>query len=335
MKKKLFKIFVLGTIMTAISCITTAVIVFMSIDMPGSSFDGPLPPIAEIEKQVSKNLKRHIEALATGIGERNYLKPDKLNAAAKYLVDDLTKDGFQPERFTFECQKQKFDDVIVELPGTGKPKEIVVVGAHYDSAYTSPGANDDGSGVAAAMELARMFRNIDHQRTLRFVLFATHEHVFHQLNGVGSYEYAKLCRSKNDQIKAMISLETIGYYTDKPDSQFYPLCMQLNYPDKGNFIAFVSNFRNRDLVRSSIESFRRTTNFPSQGLAAPDMVLPVTLSDHAMFWRFNYPGMMVTDSAFCRYPQYHSSGDKADIIDYDRTARVVVGLSKVIGEMVN
>lgn len=334
MKKILLKIFVLGTIMTAITCITIAGIVFMSIDMPGSSFDGPLPPIAEMEKQVSKNLKRHITALATDIGERNYLKPDKLKVAAQYLVDDLTKDGFRPERFAFKLQNQNFDDVIVELPGIEKPKEIIVVGAHYDSAYTSPGANDDGTGVAAAMELARMFRSIDHRRTIRFVLFATHEHVFHLLNGVGSYEYAKHCRSKGENIKAMVSLETIGCYSDTPNSQFYPLG-QFNYPSTGNFIAFVSNFRNRDLVRRSIDTFRKSTNFPSQGLAAPDMVLPVTLSDHSMFWRFDYPGMMVTDTAFCRYPQYHSSGDSAEIIDYDRTARVVVGLSKVIGDLAN
>ncbi len=207
-----------------------------------------------------------------------------------------------------------------------------MVGAHYDSVIGSPGANDNGSGVAALLALARRLAGRQYPRTLRFVAFVNEEPPMFQAAGeMGSHIYASRCRANGDRIEAMLSLETIGYYSNAPRSQRYPLLgLGLLYPTIGNFIGFVGNVSSRALVRQAIGQFRQYAQVPAQGAAMPSVIPGVGWSDQWAFWQFGYPGIMITDTAPFRYPHYHAASDTPDKLDYDTMARVVQGLEKVI-----
>jgi Zn-dependent M28 family amino/carboxypeptidase len=151
---------------------------------------------------------------------------------------------------------------------------------------------------------------------------------------MGSWVYARRCRERGEKVTAMLSLETIGYYSDQPGSQKYPAPLGLFYPSTGNFIAFVGNSRYGQLVRQVVRAFRLNEKFPSQAGAMPEVMSDIGRSDHWPFWQEGYPALMVTDTAPFRYPYYHTPEDTVDKIDFERTARVVRGLQSVIRALV-
>ncbi|CAG1022576.1 partial Bacterial leucyl aminopeptidase, partial [Methylococcales bacterium] len=219
----------------------------------------------------------------------------------------------------------------VEITGSEKPNEIVVIGGHYDSLEDTPGANDNASGTAAVLALARAFAGKQTLRTLHFVTFVNEEPPYFQSKDMGSWVYVKRCRQRNENIVAMLSLETIGYYSDAKGSQHYPLSpLGLMYPTTGNFIAFVGNIKSRKLVQDAVGLFRRDAELPSEAAVLPEMLVGVGWSDQWSFWQEGYPGIMVTDTAPFRYPYYHTQEDTPDKIDYDRLAYVVNALKKVV-----
>lgn len=303
------------------------------LDMPGRSHRGPLPPVTAQERKVQDNLQRHVEALAGAIGERNLWRYDGLERAANYIESALRGLGDQVVAQTFHAEGKPVRNLEVERRGTSDPDRIIVVGAHYDSVIGSPGANDNGSGAAALIEIARLLKGLDLAGTLRLVAFVNEEPPFSYGESMGSRVYAERARQRNERIVAMLSLETIGYYSDAEGSQRYPPPFQLFYPERANFIGFVANLGSRRLVRQAIGSFRRHTQFPSEGVAAPGWVTGVGWSDHWSFWQQGYPAIMVTDTALFRYPYYHSAQDTPDKVDYERTARVVVGLARVVADL--
>ena len=185
--------------------------------------------------------------------------------------------------------------------------------------------------MAALLALARRFAKCKPDRTLRFVAFVNEEPPYFQTAKMGSGVYARRCGQRREKIVAMLSLETIGYYSDARGSQKYPPPLGLLYPSTGNFIAFVGNVKSRDLVRRMVGTFRQHEKFPSEGAALPAATPGVGFSDQWSFWQEGYPAAMVTDTAMFRYPYYHEAEDTIDKVDFDRTARVVRGLEKVIG----
>ncbi len=300
-------------------------------EMPGKSHVGQLPALTEAQILLRGELARDVKKLADEIGQRNFLHYKELTAARNFIETSLTKAGYKTHRQEYEAEGQTFCNIEAEKTGTKYPEQIIIVGAHYDSAYGTAGANDNASGVAATLALARYFADKESARTLRFVLFVNEEPPFYHTDQMGSAVYAKSCRTKSDNIIAMLSLETIGYYTDKPNSQSYPFPFSLVYPSTGNFISFLSNFGpSRQLLYSTITSFRKNCMFPSEGGAIPEVITGVNWSDHWSFWQQGYPAIMITDTAPFRYPYYHSPGDTFDKIDYDRLARLVTGLGHVI-----
>jgi Zn-dependent M28 family amino/carboxypeptidase len=306
------------------------------IRMPLKSFHGPLPALTPAQEVIRDGLRQHVEKLAGEIGERNVFKARKLLAAADYIEGVFTNAGFKVTRQGYEVYRETCHNIAVEITGQQHSNEIVVVGAHYDSVAGCPGANDNGSGVAAVLELARVWSaRAQPARTLRFVTFANEEPPFFQTEQMGSFVYAKQCRQHGDNIVAMLSLETIGYYATKKGSQKYPFPMGLFYPSRGDFIAFVGNTANAPLVRRCIESFRRQAAFPSEGAGVPGRLPGVDWSDHWSFWQAGYPGIMVTDTALFRYPYYHREQDTPDKLDYERLARVVTGLNSVLEDLVS
>lgn len=301
--------------------------------MPGQSQVGPLSPLGEREQDLQPRLEAHVRALADDIGERHVYRPSALAAAAAYLEASLRPAGRPVESQTFETAGVTVRNLEIEHRGRSRPEEIIVVGAHYDSVVGSPGANDNASGAAAVVELARLLAERDLPRSVRFVLFVNEEPPFYLTDAMGSRQYARRARERGDGIVAMLSLETIGYYSDDPGSQQYPFPFQLFYPSEGNFVGFVGNLASRRLVRSALASFRRHASLPSEGLAAPGWVTGVGWSDHWSFWQEGYPGVMVTDTALFRYEPYHTAQDTPDRVHYDHLARVVAGLEKLIVDL--
>jgi Zn-dependent M28 family amino/carboxypeptidase len=222
--------------------------------------------------------------------------------------------------------------VIAERSGNSAPDEVVVVGAHYDSAPSTPGADDNASGVAGALELARRFAKRDTDRTIRFVLFANEEPPWFRSDSMGSRIHARQAAERGDDIVIMFALEMLGYYADESGSQNYPPGLEYFYPDTGDFIAFVTSTGYRSQLRRTVSTWRKNVPFPSEGLSAPRQVQGVDFSDHAEFWAADYPALMVTDTAFMRNPHYHQPSDTPDTLDYDRFARVVDGLEPVVAD---
>lgn len=279
------------------------------VGMPGRSYDGPIE-FTDAERAFAARLRAHVEALAAT--ERN----TDLERPARYIAAQLGEHRVQE----FMSGGRMVRNLEV---GSGK----VVVGAHYDTVPGSPGADDNASAVAALIELARM------GLPARFVAFANEEMPYFHTNEMGSQAWAQAARARGDEVDAMLSLEMLGCYSDEPGSQRYPPGVSLLYPDRGNFIAFVGDIGARSLVRRAIGAFRRHARFPSEGLAAPAVIKGVTHSDHWPFRLAGFQAIMVTDTAYNRYPHYHLPSDTPEKLDYLRMARVTLGVAEVIKEL--
>jgi Zn-dependent M28 family amino/carboxypeptidase len=273
---------------------------------------------------LAARLARHVRCLAGEIGERNVWHPEALRAAASYIRDRWTEQGYAVREQNYNVGDVRCANLeAIGTPGDGGP--LIVIGAHYDSVHGSPGANDNGSGVAALLELSRLFAGASAH--MRFVAFVNEEPPFFATPLQGSEVYAVRARRDGANIELMVSLETLGYYSALDGSQRYPPLLRRLYPARGDFVAFVANLRSLTRLRRFAKAFRASTRFPVECLASPPFVPGVSWSDHRAFWRQGYPAVMVTDTAFYRYPHYHSARDTADRICYSELAEVTLGLA--------
>ena len=283
---------------------------------------------------VQEQIRFYVTHLANTIGERNLHQYEALCEAADFIETEFVKFGYATDRQKFQVHRLDCFNVAAEITGSTHPEEIVIVGAHYDSIVGTPGANDNGSGTAAMLTLADHFSNTTPERTLRFVAFTNEEPPYFQTRDkMGSWVYAAQCRQRDEKIVAVLSLETMGYFSDEPDSQKYPAPLNLFYPSTGNFIGFVSNFKSTQLQRQVIKSFREHAEIPSEGVSLPEQMQGVGWSDHWSFWQEDYVGIMVTDTAPFRYPHYHKPTDTPEKLDYARLAKVVQGLTFVVEDL--
>jgi Peptidase family M28 len=334
----------------AIAVIAVLVLLWwFGMRMPGKNVStaGLLSPD---EVALRDELRANVQKLAGEIAERNMWHYTQLNAAADFIEASFSRAGLRTRRDSYDMSGQTCHNIEAEIPGSmqgataSRPSHlpIVIIGAHYDSVFGSPGANDNGSGMAATLALARRFAEKQSERrltqtpykTLRFVAFVNEEPPYFLSGEMGSLVYARRCKERGDKISAMISLETIGYFSDASNSQTYPSPgLGLFYPKIGNFIGFVSNVKSRALLRRVIMLFRKHAKIPSEGASLPAFIPGVSWSDQWSFWQQGYPAIMVTDTAPFRYPYYHSSNDTPDKLDYDRFTLVVSGMEKVIDEL--
>jgi len=275
-------------------------------------------------------LRRHVQALAGDIGERNVWRPAALASAAGYIRGEFEALGYSVTAQTYRVYDIGCDNLEVVIPGAVRPEEIILVGAHYDTVEASPGADDNASGIAGVLELARLLRGTRLAMTVKLVAFVNEEPPFFFFGEMGSKVYAEAARRRGDDIRVMLSLEMLGCYSNSPRSQGYPPLLRWFYPDRGNFIAFVSNLRSRLRLREVVAAFRANSDFPTQHLASPSFVPGVAWSDQLSFWRQGYAAVMVTDTAFYRYPHYHSPFDTPEKLCYPEMARVVMGLAKSV-----
>ena len=281
----------------------------------------------------ASRLRAHVETLAVDIGERNVFQPEALHVAADYIGQQLHAQGYGVARQVYRAKRVESANLDATRSGSKWSNKVILIGAHYDSVVGSPGANDNASGVASLLEISRRFRDILPECMVRFVAFVNEEPPFFYWCQMGSMVYAGAARQRGDDIRLMMSLEMLGCYSDEPGSQRYPPLFRYFYPDRGNFIALVSNLRSRGLLRRTVSLFKSHSDIPVESLATLSIVPGVSWSDHLSFWRRGYPALMVTDTAFYRYPYYHTAWDTPDKIDYDTMARVTDGLFGAISAL--
>jgi len=271
-------------------------------------------------------LRAHVTSLAEEIGERNVFNSEALRRASAYIETEWGALGYSVERLEYDVSGISCANLIATREGRTRRNEILLLGAHYDSVVGSPGANDNASGVAALLEISRMFRVLEPALTVHFVAFVNEEPPFFWTGQQGSLVYAQAAQRRGDDIRLMASLETIGCYSSEPGSQCYPPLFRFFYPDCGNFIGIVSDFRSRAAMRRLAAAFRAHSDFPLQTVSTFRFVPGVAWSDHDSFWRHGYPALMVTDTAFYRYRHYHARTDTPDKLAYQEFANVTFGL---------
>ena len=300
---------------------------------PGQSHAGPLPPLTSAQLATAGRLQADVTFLAQG--PRDVTHQIHLKASADHIVAELTRAGYQPRRLPYQARQYPVENLEVVLPGTTRAAEVVVIGAHYDSVPETPGADDNASGVALLLELARRLNGRPLARTVRFVAFTNEEPPWFRGPFMGSYVYAQALAREKVQVTAMISLEMLGFYDPAPGTQRYPVPgLAKLYPDTADFVAFVGNLEARPVVQRAIGAFRAAAKFPSQSIAAPAFVTGIDFSDHASFWEAGFPdALMITDTSFLRNRHYHEPTDRPETLDFSRMARLVDGLQAVVVEL--
>lgn len=237
--------------------------------MPLRSYVGPLPPLTTEQSEIRDRLSSDVNYLSVTVGDRSMERAGSLQRTTAYIRERLKLAGYAVSDLPYQVGGQQVSNLEAILVGSEPAQGEVVVGAHYDTVAGTVGANDNATGVAATLELARLMKESRLRKTVRFLFFVNEEPPYFQNENMGSQVYARHLRHENVQVSAMISLETIGFYSDAPGSQKYPPVLGLFYPNRGNFIGFVGNPESRDLVRRSVRRFRQSTLFPSEGVAAP------------------------------------------------------------------
>lgn len=298
--------------------------------VPGTSFAGPLPALTRTQAETAARLREDVTAIASE--PHNVAHPAMLERAAVHIEGRLQALGYRVEPQIYAADGRQVRNIEAVIAPVAGAAETLVIGAHYDSYGNSPGANDNGSGTAALLELARRLADLRGRAALRIrlVFFVNEEPPYFQTDLMGSLVYARRLAASGETVRGMLSLETLGYYSDAPGSQHYPFPLDLRYPDKGDFVAFVGTLSARGFVRETVADFRDVARFPSQAGTAPGLVQGIDWSDHWSFGQTGTPALMVTDTAPFRYPHYHAAADTPDKLDYQRLARVVDGLERMI-----
>jgi len=300
---------------------------FWATSTPGESYSGPASQPADTE--LALRLRQHVETLAAE--PRSLDTPTTIIATTSYLSEQFRAFGYDVR--TQEVLSPA-DNLIVEINPSNADAQTLIIGAHYDTAGSSPGADDNASGVAALLELARVLKTYDGRSRLRvqLIAFANEEPPYFKTGAMGSYVHAQSIDDP-DRIAGMIALESMGYYSDEPGSQNYPFPLNLRYPSTGNFIAFVGTTPSRSFLRDAIGEFRNHAHIPSVGGTMPGIVQGVDWSDHWGYSRVGIPAFMVTDTAPFRNPHYHRASDTPETLDYARLALVVEALEQTIEAM--
>jgi Zn-dependent M28 family amino/carboxypeptidase len=318
----------------AAALIGVAALLWYSLGMPGRSYKGSLPQATAEEIELAERLKQHVTAIASE--PHNIEHYANLEQAAQYIERTLAAAGYRVVQQAYEVGGATVRNLeaTIEPQENGPHTRTIVVGAHYDSIADAPGANDNGSGVAAVLELARLLKDLrPAHRRLRLVLFVNEEPPYFQTPDMGSYRYAGLLAERNEPVAAMIAFDTIGSFSDAPGSQQYPPPFGTVFPNRGNFIAFVGMPGSRPLVQDVMGSFRRHTSFPSIGGIALGFIPGIDWSDHWSFAQHGFQAIMITDTAIFRYPHYHRRTDTPDKVDYERLARITKGIERVLRDM--
>lgn len=270
-------------------------------------------------------LRNHVESISQTFYPRHEAHPENLARLAAYIKHALEQTAPHVTQHTYQVNGHPYHNIYASF-GPDTPARIII-GAHYDTVPNTPGANDNASGIAGLIELAYLLKNTELPMRVELAAYTLEEPPHFRTPQMGSAQHVKRLQQENARVRIMFALEMIGYFTDAPHSQHYPLpLLQLFYPDKGNFIAVVGQFLEGSDVRIIKRAMRKASPLPVHSLNAPGWVPGVDFSDHVSFWNADLPAVMITDTAFYRYDGYHSPTDTADRLDYERMAMVVQGV---------
>lgn len=329
MSDRAIKIVILIGVLTVLVVLPVATVIWMT-SVPGRSYEGPLPPLTAAQAGMATRLRSDVAAIASV--PHNISHPEALEESAVHIEHALAAMDYEVYRQAFRADGKNVRNIEVVVEPANPDASTLVIGAHYDSCGPAPGANDNGTGAAAVLELARQFARLRGRAAIRIrlVFFVNEEPPYFKTAQMGSLVYARRLKQSGEKVIGMMSLETLGYYTDREGSQHYPTTLELLYPTRGNFVAFVGLTSSRSFVRNTVKTFRAVAPFPSEGGTAPGFVQGIDWSDHWSFAQVGIPALMVTDTAPFRYPHYHQTADTPDKVEYDKFSRVVWGLYQVI-----
>ena len=274
-----------------------------------------LPTISAAE------LKKRLQHIT---GERNpFSSPRHLAQVENYIEREFESYRLSVESDTFTHLGRSYRNIIARA-GPERSGPLIILGAHFDSVEGTPGADDNASGVAVLLEAARILSGLRLRSPVLFCAFNLEE-----LNMIGSAHFAKKLKAAGAKVRAMVSLEMVGFTDSKPGSQKYPMGLRWFYPDHGSFIGVIGNWRSTALLRQFSYSMRQVRGLPVETLTVLGngfLIPQVRLSDHSPFWDLGYPALMITDTSFFRNPHYHGASDTADTLDLDFMAKVCQGV---------
>jgi len=285
-------------------------------------------------KDSISQLYEHVKHISVHIGSRSVHDYDAIEAAKSYIESTLENFDYAPTRQDYEYDGRVYSNIILSIKGSEFPGETIVVGAHYDTVYGTPGADDNASAVALLLELCRALRDFSPKRTLKLIFFTLEEPPLFRSKFMGSYVYAREAKRKGEDIRAMVCLEMVGYYGDKKGGQSFPLpFISFFYSTTPDFIAIVGNLKSKYLVKSVKSSLNKSSEIPVETLTTIGLVPGVDFSDHRSFWKMGYPAVMITDTAFYRNPNYHSASDTIDTLNFDKMSQLLDGLVGVAKDL--
>lgn len=294
---------------------------------------------------LEQRLTNHVRMLGETIGARSLARyPIGLSKAASYIESELKNEHLPLASRVYKISDRlgrresslkgkSARNIVATIRGATAPNDVIVIGAHYDSVYSCPGANDNATGVAALIEIAKALAHKKFARTLQFVAFTNEEPPFFRTEDMGSYRFARDCYHDRVNVVGMLALETMGYYSAEANSQRFPPGLAGTHSTTGNFIAFVANQSSAELAQAVTKSFQEAVAFPTELVVAPPSVPGVDFSDQQAFWKYKYPALMVTDTAFLRYPDYHRESDTPEKVDCGKLAVVTQGLIQAISAL--
>jgi hypothetical protein len=289
----------------------------------------PRPP--QREPASTERLRATVDFLTVTVHPRDYTRTDNLDTAAAWILERFRETGLEVGIQEYRLREGLYRNVIARKPGRDAGAGILVVGAHYDAVQGSPGADDNASGVAVLLELARTLPEVEPERTIYLVSFCTEEPPFFATEGMGSHHFARELVARETPVHLMVALDLVGYYSDEPGSQGFLLPgMGLLYPDRGDFVGIVGDLGSGGSIRRVKRGMRSAGTIPVYSARAPSGLPGIHWSDHHSFRKLGLPGVMVTDTAFLRNPAYHGPGDTAETLDYERMAALVAALHGVL-----
>lgn len=287
----------------------------------------------------AERLRRVVQRLCGEHSRRSSSNPAAVEAALGFIENEWRSRGFEPRVQSFEAGGRSWRNGLLRIdpdPAEAKPagRGPVVVGAHYDVVDGSPGADDNASGVAGLLELASVLDGSALGVPVELAAYALEEPPYFRTDGMGSYAHARSLEEQGAEVRAMLALEMIGYFSEEPGSQRFPLYpFRWFYPSTADFIVVAGRWGQGTLVRSVRDAMDGATALNAESIVAPRLVSGIDFSDHYSFYRCGYPAAMVTDTAFYRNPHYHRPSDTPETLDYDRMAKVVDAVAAAVEEL--
>ena len=285
-------------------------------------------------KADSSRLKAHVVELSETYSPRSYAHTENLDRCAAYIQSHFKRAGADTSIQKFSVTGKIYQNVIGLF---GAPTtERIIIGAHYDARAKTPGADDNASGVAGLIELAYLIAKAKLSTGIELVAYPLEEPPFFGTEDMGSAHHAKWLHEQKVDVKCMMALEMIGYFSSDPGSQSYPMpVLKIFYPDKGNFIAIVGRLDQRGIVKNIKQLMQGATDLPVYSVNAPTFVSGIDFSDHRNYWKYGYDAVMITDTAFYRNPHYHKPGDTADSLNYELMGKVVIQVFEAVKGLAN